>query len=234
MSKDCPIHGKALYLDCLDCETRLCKGEKKYREICIGVDQSYARTGFSVTADGKLIKVKSLDLSAKYLEKAEKRVMIRKVLDKLVPNCVNNANYVTCIVERIRLQSKGFMNTNYIKTIGALNATISDKCREYGIVTYSVDTRCWKAQVIGTSKPEENDFGVPEEKWPTVKWVIEQGFEDSIIIDLTKDKRKKQGVFYRGKGFCEKKLMYDNDAADSAGISMYWFKGDRSKLIRED
>ena len=30
------------------------------------------------------------------------------------------------------------------------------------------------------------------------------------------------------------KYMYNNDAADSAGISLYWFKGDRNKLVEEN
>ena len=119
------------------------------------------------------------------------------------------------------------MNINYIKSIGALNSVIVDKCNEHGVEVYSVDTRCWKAQVIGTSKGMPNNFGVPEEKWPTVKWLIRQGWEDSILIPVTS--RKSKGTFIRDG----QKFMYNNDAADSAGIAMFWFKGDHEKLQLE-
>ena len=69
-----------------------------------------------------------------------------------------------------------------------------------------------------------NKFGVPEEKWPTVKWLIDQGWEDSIIIPI--EGRKTKGTFVRNG----QKYMYNNDAADSAGIAMFGFLGDKEKL----
>ena len=59
MSKPCPIFGKAIYADCLECEEKLCKKQYKYRKVVIGIDQSYNNTGISIAADGKLLKVKS-------------------------------------------------------------------------------------------------------------------------------------------------------------------------------
>ena len=60
MGRSCPIYGTAVYLDCLDCDSKLCKETNlKYSELCIGIDQSYNNTGISIAADGKLIKVKS-------------------------------------------------------------------------------------------------------------------------------------------------------------------------------
>jgi len=93
---------------------------------------------------------------------------------------------------------------------------------------YSVDTRCWKSQVVGTSKPQSNKFGVPEEKWPTIQWLIAKGFERKILIDVT-NTRKEKGTFKRNG----KKYMYNNDAADSAGIAMFGVVGDASKLQLE-
>ena len=95
----------------------------------------------------------------------------------------------------------------------------------FGIDTYSVDTRCWKAQVVGTSKRQKNKFGVPDENCPTVKWCIDNGFRSSILIDMT-GTRKKKGIFQKNG----KKYMYNNDASDSSAISMYYFVGDRDKL----
>ena len=228
MGRACPIYGTAVYLDCLDCDSKLCKETNlKYSEVCIGIDQSYNNTGISIAADGKLIKVKSKWLDH-YKSNSEKRQALRETLDKVLVSVTDNANNVVCILERIRLRSRGFVNIDYIKSIGALNAIITDKCHEYGIKVYSVDTRCWKSQVIGTSKPKSNKFGVPDEKWPTVQWVIKSGFESSILVDMS-ETRKTKGVFERN-GI---KYMYNNDASDSAGIAMFWFVGDKTKLKEE-
>ena len=228
MGRACPIYGTAVYLDCLDCDSKLCKETNlKYSELCIGIDQSYNNTGISIAADGRLIKVKSKWLDH-YKSNSEKRQVLRETLDKVLVSATGNANNIVCILERIRLQSRGFVNIDYIKSIGALNAIITDKCHEYGIKVYSVDTRCWKSQVIGTSKPKSNKFGVPDEKWPTVQWVIKSGFESSILVDMS-ETRKTKGVFERN-GI---KYMYNNDASDSAGIAMFWFVGDRTKLKEE-
>lgn len=228
MARTCPIHGAAIYLDCLDCECKLCKTVKrKYRQVCIGIDQSYENTGISITADGELIKVKSVRLS-KCRSNSERRDKLRRVLDIVVKNCVNNSKEVVCILERIRLQSRGFINIDYIKSIGALNSVIVDVCHNYLVDVYSVDTRCWKSQVVGTSKPKKNKYGVPEEKWPTIEWLISKGWEKQILIDMSGTKKTK-GIFVKG----DKKYMYNNDAADSAAISMFWFVGDHEKLKGE-
>lgn len=229
MSKPCPLLGVAVYLDCLDCETKECKKaapSKKYKKVVIGIDQSYNNTGISIAADGKLKKVRSLHLE-KYETNSDRRRALAETLDGLLSSVAQKAEKLVCIIERIRLRSQGFLNIDYIKSIGALNSVIVDKCHEYGVEVYSVDTRCWKSQVIGTSKGMPNKFGVPEEKWPTVRWVIRQGWEDSILIPI--EGRKKKGTFIRSG----QRFMYNNDAADSAGIAMFGFKGDQDKLQLE-
>lgn len=232
MSKDCPIYGKAIYMDCLECEEKLCKKENghNYNKIIIGIDQSYENTGISIVADGVLKKVTSINLS-KLKNKSEKRDKLRKVLNALINNLLKKVaknSDIICIIERIRLHSKGFLNMDYIKSIGALNSIIIDTCNKYGIEVYSVDTRAWKAQIIGTSKPRKNNFGVPEEKWPTVEWVIKKGFESSILIPI--EGRKSKGTFIKNGQKC----MYNNDAADSAGIAMFGFCGNAANLNLEE
>ena len=227
MSKLCPIYGRAIYVDCLDCDTKMCEGIM-YNTIVIGIDQSYNNTGISISADGVLKVVKSLDLS-KYNSNSEKRMALKKKLRAITNLQMKKANNIICVIERIRLQSKGFLNIDYIKSIGALNAVIVDVMNEFGVKVYSVDTRCWKSQVVGTSKPEENIYGVKFEKWPTVKWCILKGFEDSILINVT-GSRKTRGTYTDTYG---NKYMYDNDAADSAAISMFYFVGDKNKLKEE-
>lgn len=228
MGRPCPLLGTAVYLDCLDCEDKQCKQHYKYQKVIVGIDQSYNNTGISIAADRKLVKVRSLQLDS-YKTNSDKRRALANTLDGLLKAVCPKAREVVCIIERIRLRSQGFLNIDYIKSIGALNSIIVDKCHEYCVPVYSVDTRCWKAQVIGTSKPQKNGYGVPEEKWPTVNWVCENGFEESILIDMT-GSRKNKGTFTEEDG---KKYMYNNDAADSAGIAMFGFVGDPDKLKEE-
>ena len=227
MAKICPKNGASvLYLDCLECEDKACKRKYKYDKVVIGIDQSYKNTGISIAADGELKKVRSLQLND-LKSNSDRRRALKNTLDGLLSSVAPKGKEVVCIIERIRLRSQGFLNIDYIKSIGALNSLIVDVCHEYNIPVYSVDTRCWKAQVIGTSKPLANKYGVPDEKWPTVKWVIGKGFRKDILIEITG--RKTKGTFVH-KG---KKYMYNDDAADSAGIAMFGFLGDPDKLAEE-
>ena len=226
MGRPCPLLETAVYLDCLDCDIKQCNQQYKYKRVVIGIDQSYNNTGISIAADGKLVKVRSLQLNS-YKTNSDKRGALSKALDGLLRAVCPKGKNVSCIIERVRLRSQGFLNIDYIKSIGALNSVIVDICHKHGVSVSSVDTRCWKAQVIGTSKPMPNKYGVPEEKWPTVKWLLNQGFEDSILIKV--EGRKTKGTFVRDG----QKYMYNNDAADSAGIAMFGFIGDQDKLQKE-
>lgn len=200
-----------------------------YGKIVIGVDQSYKNTGISVVADGELKDVKSVRLD-KCKSNSERRRALSNVLGGLLNVVAKKSDDIVCIVERARLHGgpDSFINIDAIKALGALTATIVDVCNGCGIKVYSVDTRCWKSQVVGTSKPQANKYGVPEEKWPTVQWVIGKGFEDKILMDVT-GTRKNKGTFTRNG----RKYMYNDDAADSAGIAMFGAIGDRSKLRLE-
>ena len=226
MSRPCPLLGVAISQDCVDCDTKECRMKHKYKTVCIGIDQSYKNTGVSVSADGRLLKVSHIQLDG-VGENSLKRFFLQQELKKVFFGVVPKAEKTVCVIERIRLQSRGFVNINYIKSIGALNALITDVAYSYGVHTYSVDTRCWKAQVVGTSKPEDNDYGVPPEKWPTVKWTCNQGFRKQILRKVTT--RRENGTFTKN-GI---KYEFDNDASDSAAISMFYFVGDKSKLKEE-
>lgn len=197
----------------------------KYKSVIVGIDQSYQNTGISIVADGKLVDIKSIRLD-KYKTNTERRGALGRKLDGLMSVVAEKSENVTCIVERVRLHGgpTSFINIDSIKGLGALTATIVDVCADYGVSVYSVDTRSWKSQVVGTSKPQSNRYGVPPEKWPTIQWVIAQGFESKILVPITGKKVK--GTFVR----CGKRYMYNNDAADSAGIAMFGIVGDQDKL----
>ena len=188
-------------------------------KVVIGIDESYKNTGITVNKNnGEEIKVFNV-----YCDSLDnntlKRQMIKEVLDKIVKHVKKNyaGAEVICVIERIRLQSKGFLNINYIKGIGALNALIVDLMYDYGIETFSVDTRAWKSAVVGTSKPMDNKFGLPPEKYPTIVWNIKNG-RKKLIINYDVGKKKK-GVIVKG----EKKYTYDDDRSDSIAISFYGF-----------
>lgn len=200
-----------------------------YKQIVIGIDQSYKNTGISIVADGTLRDVKSIRLD-KYKSNSEKREVLRKHLDKLLRLATHKADKVVCIVERARVHGgqTSFINIDAIKAMGALTAVIVDRCAIYDVAVFSVDTRCWKSQVIGTSKGQRNKYGVPEEKWPTVQWCISLGFEKHILCPID-NPRKTKGTFIRAGN----KYQYNDDAADSAGIAMFWIVGDHSKLKEE-
>ena len=203
----------------------------KYKKLIIGIDQSYKNTGISVTADGKLKKVSSLFLDI-CDNNSERRVKLTKHLNKIVSKLYSQADEIVCIVERIRLQSQGFINIDYIKSIGALNASIVDVMSPYGIPVYSVDTRCWKSQIVGTSKPgpENNIYNMDPKKYPTFEWLKTNHFEfvPSVLIDVSQSRKKKNIFEENGK-----KWKINDDACDSAAISMFGFYGDKSKLKLE-
>lgn len=198
----------------------------KYKQLSIGIDQSYKNCGVSISADGQLLKVTHIKLE-QCRTNTDKRRLLKAYLDNMLKAITSKADSIICIIERIRLHSQGFLNMDYIKSMGALNAVIIDIMDEYDIPVYSVDTRCWKSQVIGTSKPKDNNLGVPKEKYPTVEWCIKQGFGNSVL--RTVKGRKKKGTFTRN-GI---RYMYDNDACDSSAISMFYFVGDKEKLKQE-
>lgn len=201
-----------------------------YEEIVIGIDQSYRNTGITIVADGAIRDVRSVYLD-KCKSNSEKREVLRNHLDKLLRLATSKANNVVCIVERARIHggSTSFINIDAIKAMGALTATIVDRCAIYGVAVFSVDTRCWKSQVVGTSRGCPNKYGVPEEKWPTVRWLVSKGFKHKILEDWTGQKRSK-GSWTDQAG---KKWHYNDDAADSAGIAMFWIVGDHDKLKEE-
>ena len=199
----------------------------KGKHACIGVDQSYKRTGVSVAIDGKLANVSSVDLSK--LSKREARARVREAVNKACEWALSHAESCDLVLERTRMFSQKFVSVPYIKSMGALNATIADTAADHGVDSWSVDTRCWKSEVVGTSKGEANDFGVDEKKWPAAKLVISLGFEESVKHAVTG--RRSKGTFTDEHGL---KWEYDDDACDSACMALFWTEGDVTKLVLED
>ena len=83
MGRPCPLLGTAVYLDCLDCEDKQCIKQYKYNKVVVGIDQSYNNTGISIAADGKLVKVRSIQLDS-YKTNSEKRRALANTISGLL------------------------------------------------------------------------------------------------------------------------------------------------------
>jgi hypothetical protein len=174
-----------------------------YKLVCIGVDQSYTRTGISIAVDGKLRKVYSIKFNG-CSNKTEKRMCLRQELLRLLEKYKEHTERMVVICERIRTFTGGSsLRPDYLKSTGALIATIVDTAYCYNVKVFSVDTRAWKSKIVGTTKGEgESKLA---NKIPTLKYVKCLGFDCCIGTD-----RKGNAV-------------YDDDAADSACIALYAF-----------
>lgn len=211
--------------------------------VCIGIDQSYRRTGVSVSVDGALKLAKSISLSS-FKSKAEKRAAVSSRLSSLVSHILAcfSPGEVACVLERVRTFSQKFLSVPYIKSMGALNATIADLMWRNSIRCYSVDTRAWKSGVVGYSSPANakhpeallfsKHFSMDPRKAPTALLVCKHYpdiFKRGAVRPVAG--RKHKGTFISKSGVrCE----IDDDLCDSACISLSWFKLDPSKFIVEE
>ena len=197
--------------------------------VVIGIDQSYKNAGLTVAVNGEVKSVSSIRLEM-LPNNTEKRIEFRNWLVPIVKSVLkkHEAINVVCIIERIRLQSKGFLSMDYIKSMGALNSLIVDIMYQNHINTFSVDTRAWKSAVVGTSKPQENKYGIAPEKYPTILWNVKNG-RKKYIVDYCVGKRTKS-VIVKG----DKKYMYDDDKSDSIGIALYGFLPKKLQKLEQE
>lgn len=188
----------------------------------IGFDQSYTRTGISIAVNGKLKKVTSEPFKG-LTNKSLKRIKIGEDAEKVIQSCLKKFDKkdVVIIVERIRTYTASYdVRPDFLKSQGALIAVIVDVAYRYGIKVYSVDTRCWKTAILGTSKPVfEPIEGVKDpQKFGSVRKIISLGFEESLQVR---------------RGGSNAVISLNDDAADSACIALYGFSTPPLKLVLE-
>ncbi len=181
----------------------------------IALDQSYADTGIAVCVKGKVKKVYSVTYKG-LVGNTQKRWKIQKYLRKIIEMCLTRfkQNEITVIVERVRTFTQSdSLRIEVIKSGAALVACIVDTAMEYNIKTYSIDTRCWKSRVLGSSRPVfEPVEGVKDpQKFGSVRKAIELGFFEKLKI--YSDRKGKD--YYR----------LDDNIADAICISLYPFSG---------
>lgn len=202
-------------------------------KIVIGIDESYSRTGITIMESNKIIKT----ISINYLgcnNNTQKRQYLRTNLCKILSCYTNRLEDITVITERIRLRSQGFLSEAYMKSTGALVAIIIDVFVPFDIPVYSVDTRSWKSQIVGTSKPKENKYGIDPHKWPTILYLKQKGLLKHIAYPY-KGKSTK-GVIKVNMGLTEGivNCRINDDVADSICIAMYGFLPKSKQKLKEE
>ena len=200
------------------------KGRNSYTptKCIIGFDQSYTRTGIAIVSNGKLRKITSEPFKG-VTNKSEKRIRLADDVAKVINKCLEKyrPEEISIIVERIRTFTQGYdIRPNFLISQGALIASIVDTAHGYGIKVWSVDTRCWKTAILGTSKPVfEPIEGVKDpQKFGSVRKVISLGFEESLQVR---------------RGGSNAVISLNDDAADSACIALYGFSAPPLKLVLE-
>lgn len=198
-------------------------------KIVIGIDQSYTRTGITVLEDKKILGMHSVNFDG-CKTNTEKREHLKHLIESLFDNY--NIDNVMVITERIRLRSQGFLSESYIKSTGALIATIIDVFATYDIPVYSVDTRSWKSQIVGNSKPLENSYGINKEKYRTILYLRSKGLLKHIVEPYTG--RGKQGVVNIKINGKKTPCKINDDLADSYCIAMYGFLPEHEQKLKEE
>lgn len=202
-------------------------------KIVIGIDQSFTRTGICVMQNKKIIKVISLDFKG-CKTNTEKRALIKKELCSFMWSLGNDNNSERiCIVERTRLYSQNFISMDYIKASSSLIATIIDTMSLAGIPVYSVDTKSWKNNVVGNSKPKENKYGIPAEKYPTICYLRSKGLLHYIAYEYKGKGRKGVIQAHRASGEVIQ-IKVNDDLADAICIAMYGFLPEHKQKLKEE
>lgn len=199
-------------------------------DYVIGIDQSYTRTGITILKDKKVVEMFSLDY-VHCKNNSEKRTALENTLHELVLE--HNIKNPLVITERIRLRSQGFLSEAYIKSTGALIATIIDFFHYYNeIPVYSVDTRAWKSAIVGDSKPLENPYGIDSKKYRTVLYLRDKGLL-KYIAEEYKGRGEKGIINIKING---KKVpcKINDDLADSYCIAMYGYLPKTKQKLKEE
>lgn len=198
-------------------------------KIVIGIDQSYTRTGITILKNKKMVEMKSIDFH-NCNNNTEKRRLLKDILNNYILEY--GEGEVIIITERIRLRSQGFLSEAYIKSTGALVATIIDVANVYDIPVYSVDTRSWKGQIVGDSKPLDNPYGINKEKYRTILYLRSKGLLKHIVEPY--NGRGKQGVINIKINGRKTPCKINDDLADSYCIAMYGFLPESKQKLKEE
>lgn len=211
-------------------------------KVVIGIDQSYTRTGITVLYDKKIIDMIPVDFP-QCKTNNEKRIYLESMLENIIDYVKHGGvieetfqelvpDDIRIIVERIRLKSQGFLNQSYIMSTGALIASIVRIAEHNNVPVYSVDTRSWKSQIVGSSKPLENKYGINPEKYRTILYMRDRGLLKYIAEPY--DGRGKKGVINVKMDGKKVHCKINDDLADSYCIALYGFLSESKQKLKKE
>lgn len=210
-------------------------------KVVIGIDQSYTRTGITVLCDKELFEMYSLNFEKIKTNTGKREYLSYQLYDIMCGVCREVVpDEMMIITERIRLRSQQFLSEAYIKATGALVATIidcADKFKAIKVPVYSVDTRSWKSQIVGNSKPLSNPYGINPEKYRTILYMRDKGLLHYIAEEY-KGKGEK-GVIWANRTLTDGKkekvrIKVNDDLADSYCIALYGFLPKSKQKLKEE
>jgi hypothetical protein len=204
------------------------------QEWVIGIDQSYTRTGITVLKDKQIYRMKSLEFK-ECKNNTEKRLELYTYIEMLLKRPLKKyveQKKVKIITERIRLRSQGFLSEAYIKSTGALIATIIDVANMYDVPVYSVDTRSWKSQIVGSSKPLQNKYGINPEKYRTILYLKQNGLLKFITEPY--EGRGTKGIISINIDGIKTPCKINDDLADSYCIALYGYLPKSKQKLKEE
>ena len=140
--------------------------------IILGVDQSYARSGFAIVKDNKLIYSTSI-IFKKNKTKKDKREILKLTIENIEKTFKPNK----IVVERTRLYSRGFISIKTIIALGSLITTIIDATN---LDVFSVDSRSFKAKVVGHANCSKQDVM----DWAQLKFGISANEDEADAIAI--------------------------------------------------
>lgn len=200
-------------------------------EAIIGIDESYANTGIALNVRGKAVVTKSLLSESKNGMRLEVQSTIRELNWMAKEMYAIPQGKIAIVFERVRLFSNSFISTQYMVSMSYLNGAIIMEGARLNIPCFSVDTKCWKSHVVGSSKGKVNKYGVEEKKFLTLDWCMRNGYKDFVVE--YEENEKKQKKCYKTKD--GRFARFNDNVADAIAISMFYFKvseKDKENLLK--
>lgn len=203
-------------------------------KIVIALDESYTRTGLTIMKDKQIIIMRSIDYKG-CKDNTAKRAFLKENLKYYIKYALNQKesnDEVFVLIERARTFSGGHMSTKYLLSVGSLIATIVDVTKSYNLKTYSVDTKAWKRQIVGTVEGKKNKYDINPNKYPTILYLKSKNLLDKIVVPY--DGKGKKGVIPVKINNQIQQCKINDDLADSYCIAEYGFLPVSKQKLKEE
>jgi Holliday junction resolvasome RuvABC endonuclease subunit len=151
--------------------------------VVLGIDQSYSKIGFAAVTKGRILRADTVDLR-KLKWNSQRRLAVRA----LMLHWIETYKPKVIMVERVRLFGGSRIALGTIQQLSAMTAVIVDTAfthqtysvRAMGIIrksipVYSVDTRAWKSQILGSAKADKEESLI----WLGKKYKLSDGLDNN-------------------------------------------------------